>query len=202
MGSGHVSRSPDPEDTELASDKTVRQYRGLRSAHNTAAIARLIHQRFSERYFVPTVWSDYPHGFTIMAVSCLMVESIESFRLGLPDSERQSERMFCGFFQREAEFVPFRPVAHEFYKHVRCGILHQGETTGRWRVQLQGPLLEELNGTRWVNALEFALCVHRALQAYCSQLEATPETESVWIEAFKKLRAICKHCGVTNLNGL
>lgn len=114
-----------------------------------------------------------------------MVESIECFRRGRPDSNRQRERMFCDFFQREAEFVDCRPVAHDFYKAVRCAILHQGETTGRWRVQQNGQLLEVQSGTNWVNALEFAWCVHRSLQAYCSQLEATPETGALWVEAFK-----------------
>ena len=94
MGHGQTSRSPDPEDTERAGGKTVRLDRQLRAVHNTYAIARLIRQ-FSERYFVPAVWSDYSHGFTIMAVSCLMIENIECFRLSLAHSDRQSERMFC-----------------------------------------------------------------------------------------------------------
>jgi hypothetical protein len=202
MTSTPKTRSIDPEDTELARGKSVKQYRALRASHDRGGIARLIHQRFSERYYVPSVYGEFSHGFTVMAVSCLMIETIECFRRGLPDSNRGSERMFCDFFQREPQFVPFRPLAHDFYKHVRCGILHQGETTDQWRIHQTGPLLEEQAPVRWINALEFAHAVHRALQAYCKELEGAAETDTVWVHAFTKLRAICRNCGVTNLNGL
>jgi hypothetical protein len=33
-------------------------------------------------------------------------------------------------------------------------------------------------------------------------LEKAPETAPLWAEAFKKLKAICKNCGVSNVNGL
>ena len=161
-------------------------------------------------HYVPTIWShhgddpkdDRSHSFTIMAVSCLMVESIECFRRGLPDSNRQSERMFCDYFQREPEFIDLRPLAHDFYKHIRCGILHQGETTGQWRLAQVGPLLEHLEETRWVNAREFADRVHRSLQQYCKQLEAAQAKEPIWINAFAKLKSVCKHSGVKDLTGL
>lgn len=193
------SRSANPEDTELASGTTIRHYRMLRQNGDTARIAGLIEQRLTERYFVPTIWSDNSHGFAIMAIACLMLESLESFRRGLSDSHRQSEALFCAFFQRENKFALFRPKAHEFYRHVRCGILHQGETTGGWRIQQRGLLLEESGTVHWVNALEFMLGLKESLDAYCASLKLAAPGDLIWRHAFSKLRAICRNSGVAEL---
>ena len=56
-------------------------------------------ERFTERYLRPVAGnSECKHGFTMMAVSCLMIESLESFRRGCPNTIRRSEAAFESFF--------------------------------------------------------------------------------------------------------
>jgi hypothetical protein len=73
----------------------------------------------------------------MLAVCCLMVEALESFRNGWKGTQGIKggcEAAFRSFFEAHDQFKDLRPVASEFFKHVRCGILHQAETTGQWTV--------------------------------------------------------------------
>src|SRR6266852_3332207 len=124
------SFDPDPWSTCLAGEITAREYAALVKGKNRAAIAELIQRRFEERYLDPILDSPSTHGFAMIAICCLMVETLESFRHGWKDTadRGKSEGAFCSFFQAHDEFRDLRPLAHEFYRAVRCGILHQAET--------------------------------------------------------------------------
>src|ERR1051326_900906 len=113
---------------------TVRKYADLRTNAEQQLIADMLHRRFTERYLDPALDNSGRHGFAVLAICCLMVEALESFRNGWKSSSGKSEEAFCSFFQAHDEFKDLRPVAHDFYRAVRCGILHQAETTDGWRV--------------------------------------------------------------------
>ena len=89
---------PDPELTELATGFTVRDYTLAVAARNKDGIADAIRRRFVERYLEPVTSSKHEHGFTMMAISCLMIESLESFQQGWPNSRDKSKAAFCYFF--------------------------------------------------------------------------------------------------------
>ena len=153
----------DSEDTDLAPGFTVRDYKKARDSQppDRNAIAEAIRGRFSDRYIKP-VGAAPRRGFTIMAVSCLMIEALESFRQGWETSDRQSKVAFCFFFDAFEQFKDFRGHAQSFYTHVRCGILHQAETTGGWRIRrdssaLFDPTALTVNADRFLDALEQAL---------------------------------------------
>src|SRR2546425_3631915 len=114
----------------------------------------MIRRRFNERYLDPVFDNPKRHGFAMVAVCCLMVETLESFRNGWKSTsdKGKGEAAFCGFFQTHDEFKDLRPVAHEFYRAVRCGILHQAETTHSWRIHRESGLFVESNGVRWLSA--------------------------------------------------
>ena len=82
-----------------------------------------------------------------------MIGALESFSQGVPDTTGAGGAAFQSFFDREDGLKVFRAHAKGFYKHVRCGILHQAETTGGWKITRKGPLLDE--ATRTVNATRF-----------------------------------------------
>jgi hypothetical protein len=71
-------------------------------------------------------------GFTIMAVDCLLIETLVQFRNGQDQTEGKHENAFWEFFH-ESEFFnhdfDFKK-ASVFYRHFRCGILHQAQTKG------------------------------------------------------------------------
>jgi hypothetical protein len=149
-----------------------------------------------------------------MATSCLLVETLESFYQGWESTDKGMNRVdiqdpckptdpnrttvssgevaFCYFFQREQEFASFRPYAQAFYKHVRCGLLHQGETMGAWRVRRKEELFDVPNLT--VNATKFLMAVGKSLRAYAEKLRSAEWDEDIWKNYRHKIDAIIQHC--------
>lgn len=180
-----------PDQIELAKGITIATYRKYEQAENRDPIADLIWQRFAERYIAP-VETGTRHGFCIMAVSCLMIESLESFYRGWPTTNRQSEQAFCSFFDRSELFKDFRGHAQDFYKHIRCGILHQGETTGGWRIWRKGPLVDYHAKT--INATTFLKTLRVCLENYRKELRGSGWNSAVWQNCRKKMKVICDNC--------
>lgn len=179
-----------PQSTELARGYSVARYRRLDSAGDKNEIAKLISRRFTERYLAPVLAKhNVKHGFTTMAVGCLMVEALESFRQGWLDTRNRGKEAFCVFFDAHDEFSPFRGHGERFYYDVRCGILHQAETRGRWKVQRKGPLFNEVDRT--VNATKFVRKVGKVLKAYCRILAQDDWESDLWKNCRKKMDAIC-----------
>lgn len=88
----------------LANDTSVRDYREFERLRNKIKIAELIRSRFTERYVVPIEAAGAKkHGFCTMAISCLMIESLESLRRGWEHSKRFSKEAFQSFFQRNSD---------------------------------------------------------------------------------------------------
>ncbi|MGI0133792.1 MAG: hypothetical protein ACREBW_02385 [Candidatus Micrarchaeaceae archaeon] len=176
--------------TKLSKSCTVSRYLSLQEARDRDAIACFVIERFEERYLVPIeADSAKKHGFTIMAVSCLMIESLESFRRGWKDTSNRSKLAFCSFFSHWDQFADFRPVSREFYKHVRCGILHHAETTGGWRIIRSG--LIRANTT--VNATKFSGALRNVLRSYSSSLRSEDWDSEAWRGFRKKMEAICQN---------
>lgn len=152
------------EDTKLSRSVTVARYRELKERRDRKEIAKFIRDRFSERYIEPLRGSR-KHGFCTMAICCLMIEALESFWQGWSDAKGKSEEAFRHFFERcseqNLELQVFSPIAKDFYKGVRCGILHQAETTNGWRIRRAGPLFDPetktINATRFHDQLGLAL---------------------------------------------
>lgn len=108
-----------------------------KSDRSKAEIIKLIRHRFENRYLKHVKSID--SGFLIMAVSCFVIETMQSFREGEPDTSRIGKRMFKNFFHVNRDnFLGFYEMSDEFYKDIRCGILHQSETTNAWRVLKSG----------------------------------------------------------------
>ncbi len=182
----------DPEDTELAAGFTIRHYKDARKYRKRDIIADAIQLRFKERYLTP-VLGNKRHGFAIMAVSCLMIEALESFSQGWKTTEGKSKEAFRLFFCHAEQFSAFRGYAQEFYKHIRCGILHQAETTKGWRIRRDvSPLFDSENHT--INAKKFVAALERYLEGLCDQLRSSPWDDPLWRNVCKKMDAIAHNC--------
>src|SRR5574337_1186869 len=73
-------------------------------------------------------------GFTVLAIDCLLVETLQAFRLGLRDTKRRSKEMCRQFLTERPRFRKHfdEPRAEAFYDFVRCGIVHQAEVREGW----------------------------------------------------------------------
>jgi hypothetical protein len=178
--------------TELASNFTVAHYRRAAACKDRSVIAEALRRRFAERYIFPVSESRVKHGFATMAICCLMIESIETFRQGWESSRGHEGEAFERFFTREPAFAAF--VGHEkhFYENVRCGILHQGETYRGWKVVRRGALFDKT--TRTINAALFLRKMRRVLDDFCDELKVAEWKSGQWERVNKKMRALCTNC--------
>lgn len=198
--------NPDPWITIVAGSKslgtaiTVRDYSDMHAAKDRTKIAGLIRTRFAERYLDPALDNPKRHGFAMLAIGCPMVEALESFRNGWKNTSGKSEAAFCGFFQAHDEFKDLRPVAHEFYRAIRCGILHQAEATDGWRVHQEAGLFAQNGGVRSVSATEFCSGLKSVLDHYRDDLQGADWGDDIWLKARRKLQGICHNCGLADVD--
>jgi len=122
-----------------------------------------IHRRLKERFIDPiSLAPAYArHGFATMAISCLLIETLEAFYKGWTSTRNHSADSFKSFFGHQTRFKDFAhpDLAQDFFDHVRCGILHQGETRNRWTIVRSGRCLDQkrINATRFHKRLALAV---------------------------------------------
>lgn len=84
-------------------------------------------------------------GFAILALDCLLIETLQQFREGVPKTPVRKSKEYFVRFLTETSFGKFfnRNLANMFYEQIRCGILHQAEIKGSSRVLIrpQAPLV-------------------------------------------------------------
>ena len=194
----------DPQQTELASNFTVAQYKAACDSKDKDAIVDPLRRRFTERYIDPVTPGicNHTHGFTMMAISCLMIESLQSFCEGWVSTKGQSangksmsEEAFTRFFDSHNQFDCFRgQIAHCFWVNIRCGILHQAETTGGWKMtrRADAPLFDP--ATLTINATLFLGCCRGSLEGLCNELKADSWDSELWKNVRMKMKALCDNC--------
>lgn len=180
-------------ETKLSSSTTVNDYKLMVKQNDRDAIADFLFKRFNERYLIPFSNKSIQHGFSMMAISCLMIEALESFRQGWENSKGNSKLAFKLFFQRSNYFVDLRVVHHEFYKHIRCGLLHQAETTGGWRITRSGIYVIEYEN-KVINATIFMERLEREIEAYVQELKSSEWNSEIWKNTKSKIKYICQKC--------
>jgi len=179
--------------TMLSSSVSIADYKRMEGNRDRSAIAKFMKERLSERYINSMqIDTRKKKGFTIMVISCLLIETLESFFQGWSDTNNKSQFAFRNFFDRNSGLKAFRGEAQSFYKHVRCGVLHQGETTGGWRIRRDGPLFQKK--TKTINAKLFHDEIGHVLECYCNELQASDWSAPIWKSFRKKMHSVCKNC--------
>ena len=102
--------------------------------------------RIHERYIAPadflvaaekeTPAIERRFGFAVLAIDCLLVETLGAFLDGLEETIGRSKEIFCKFLTSRPQFSKdfLQPLAEQFYKEFRCGVLHQAEVGGNSKV--------------------------------------------------------------------
>jgi len=194
--SSNVAPTPDP-DLWLSTKVTIKKYRAMEASKDAGEIAKFIHDRFEERYISPlkSVRKGDDNGFLTMGVCCLLVEGLTAFREGWPTTRGRSEEAFTLFFGKEERFKVFRGLESDFWKGVRCGILHQGETSRGWRLnftQTANPLYEP--ALKRVNCIQFLREMENVLGEYRNELASSPWESAVWVSFRTKMEQTIKDC--------
>lgn len=104
-------------------------------------------------------------GFAIVNLQCSLIETIESFVNGWiyhndnkseikngwytriiqessrakkhmnPDENLKNEDIFISFFKNREPFIKYNIDGSDFYKSVRCGLLHETQTKNNWKIK-------------------------------------------------------------------
>jgi hypothetical protein len=99
----------------------------------------IFEDRIRFRFLEPARSMDHEGaGFAIMALDCLLIETLQQFFEGVPENRGQSGAYFRCFLTR-TRFGDFFSVetADFFYQLIRCGILHQAEIGGSSRLLIR-----------------------------------------------------------------
>lgn len=186
------------DDFKLTGDITVKEARewiASKDESSKSNLIRLIDHRFTNRYLKHLDPTINDSGFFKMAICCLMIETMESFKQGEKNTKGKSKQMFIDFFETEEAFFPeFKDVSIDFYNNIRCGILHQAETTNAWRILRVGFLLNK--SERTINADKFVKALKSSLENYINNLKENNinDTEGIWPKAILKINDICNNC--------
>ncbi len=164
----------------------------------------ILEARLNDRYIQPVDFliasevnkppSERRYGFTVMAIDCLLVETLAAFIEGLEDTEGESKRIFRTFLRTRKQFAadfPNDDIAIKFYKQFRCGILHQAESGGDSKVWSVGPLLRVDGNAITVNRNKFHHCLKEEFQAYLAELR-DPKNSTPRSNFLKKMNFISR----------
>jgi len=112
-------------------------------------------------------------GFTVLAVDCFLIETLEAFRQGLTDTRSKSKELCVSVLLKRNAFKEFfvsEKLATRFYYEFRCGLAHNAQVFGSGRIWSVGPLLT-LDGDRiTVNRTAFQHALVREFQEYLTDL--------------------------------
>ncbi len=178
---------------------TIQKYLTLVSNQDKDQISTFIFYRLHSRYLKPFQFADkkflmeFKNGFSIMANCCLLIETLQSFKNGWGDSNQKSQQAFRQFFSTESNFSMFKEKSQEFYTNVRCGILHQGETTGGWTVNRIGKNIFD-SKKLVVDSVSFAKELEQSLKNYSDNLKASKWDDAPWDNLRIKMRKIISNC--------
>jgi hypothetical protein len=190
-----IKTAQDIKKVELSSSVTVEVYEDMVDTREKKKIAGFVRERFTERYILPVIESKSKNGFAMMSTACLMIETLESFYQGWENTARMEHDAFKLFLRRETHLgIPQDHIA-SFYKGVRCGLLHQGETTRGWTItrKSKAPIFDALSLT--IQAEKFLReGIGKSLEIYCKKLEDEEWDSECWDNFRRKMRSVIRNC--------
>ncbi len=138
-------------------------------------------------------------GFSILALDCLIIETLNQFYSGLDETEGAHDKAFWNFFKNSEFFKSHfsRKKAFTFYSHYRCGILHQAQTKKKSVVRIdQKTMIQSVEGDisegLIVDRSIFHKAVENEISSYMVRLKNGGEENAELRSNFlKKMNFIC-----------
>jgi len=147
----------DWEELELKLDNT--------KPENWGNAFNFFEQRMTTRYLNPIneilkMGLNQGEGFAVVNLQCSLIETIESFYNGCIFNNKSrkfelldgtnvfnfNEEIFKSFFDKREPFISLQIDGVDFYKSVRCGLLHETQTKNNWRIKAGLVRIYEQNG--------------------------------------------------------
>jgi hypothetical protein len=127
---------------------------------------------------------DRKFGFTILAIDCMLVETLQAFYEGLPNTKNISKKTFTNFLLKSENFksdftqkINGQSRADKFYYDFRCGILHQAETGEGGKIWSIGDMVWEYENELIINRTEFHERLKKEIEGYIDKIENGDDSE-------------------------
>lgn len=138
-------------------------------------------------------------GFSIMALACLLVETLNQFYQGVDETPNDHKQQFWIFFRESENFRPhfMKKTSDMFYSHVRCGLLHQAQTKGATIIRAdRNTMVEQIRrGSKdgiIVDRVRFILALKKEIDDYIRNLKSKSSINTAARENFvRKMWYIC-----------
>lgn len=179
---------------------------------NKALIADLIYHRYYDRYLKifdfeddnPKEYTDsdenkrqknifkteYKSGFSMMVNCCIVIEALASYLTGTNFINSNGDQAYNLIFKKASDYDNDLSIFENrsIYKHIRNGLLHQGETYNKFKIRRDGHLLDG----NTINATEFFKHLKKFIESYKTQLtdDRTKWDSDLWDKCRIKLRYI------------
>ena len=158
---------------------------------------QIVKDRLNARFFdaVEAIDKKDFSGFAVLALDCLLVETLQQFKEGVRETPRGKSGEYFERFLTSAPFSAHftQASAAKFYDDFRCGILHQAEIKGSpkvWRVGVLVAPTPDGNGLI-INRRLFNTTLRKAFAVYLQSLRN--RTDATLCQNFvKKMGYICK----------
>ena len=197
---------------------TISQLQNWINTESKIELADFFYHRFYGRYIKPFDFKNseyiktYKNGFAIMTSCCLLIETFVSFTDPFfLDTNQKSERCFGYFFLTQEEFIEFskgglkesdyrnsnrknlnnKGISNDFYKNVRCGILHNGEVKNNWRIVRNGVLFDTKN--KVINSHLFLQKLKDVMKKFKFNLKNSNIEDEIWKTYLLRLESLIKN---------
>ena len=159
----------------------------------------VVERRIQTRFLAPAdQLQSVPYaGFAIMALDCLLIETLQAFKSGKhAENFKESRKAYEAFLTSSPRFQKYFSSARvqDFYTNVRNGLLHDGETRGGWLVKAnaQYDLVDpQSNGFVIVNRQRFHDALVKDFKAYVHDLSG-PARKDFRKNLVSALSDLCK----------
>lgn len=202
----------------LGKNITISQLQNWINTESKTELADFFYHRFYGRYIKPFDFKNseyiktYKNGFAIMTSCCLLIETFVSFTEPFfIDTNQKSERCFGYFFSNQKEFIEFskgglnksdykdsnrkkinnKGIPKDFYKNVRCGILHNGEVKNNWRITRNGILYDTEN--KVINSHLFLQKLKDVMKQFKFNLKNSNIEDEIWKTYLLRLKDLIKN---------
>ncbi|TKT92662.1 hypothetical protein [Dyadobacter frigoris] len=206
-----------PLKTQIAGNKTVQDWQAVKlilielqeNASWEKAYEEYFLTRLNDRYIRPLNsikenGSYSGEGFSIMTILCSIIEFLESTYQGKNYKFRRrndpgltayqydsSEDIFVSFLVNRTPFnTDFNnTTSKDFYKNIRCGLLHEARTKGNWAIwgRSNSVIVEAKNGKMIIYRDNFFESIFTYLDLYKMELLASATLKSAFIRKFDNL---------------
>ncbi|MES0100363.1 hypothetical protein [Mesorhizobium sp. M0019] len=139
-------------------------------------------------------------GFAVVTIQCALIEFLaalrsgENYKLDKPDLKKgeynDSARLFKAFLGKEAPFsMTFATTAADFYRDIRCGLLHEGQSKGGYLVKKRSKtgIIVNIGPPKVLYWVDLQNAIVGYLNKYCTDLESVGVLQSAFIRKYDHL---------------